>query len=78
MKPHPDCLLRAVKALDVRPATCLMIGDSPADAEAAAAAEVRFLGFAHDVPGMRLLREQTLGEQVITTWRPVLDMLGLA
>ncbi|MEW2522184.1 HAD family hydrolase [Actinacidiphila alni] len=44
MKPHPDCLLRAVEAVGVRAEACLMIGDSVADAEAARAANVPFLG----------------------------------
>jgi phosphoglycolate phosphatase len=46
MKPHPDCLLRALETLEVAPRDCLMIGDSPADAAAAAAAGTPFLGYA--------------------------------
>lgn len=46
MKPHPDCLRRATRALGAAPADCLMIGDSVADAQAANAAGVPFLGYA--------------------------------
>jgi phosphoglycolate phosphatase len=48
MKPHPDCLDRAMAALGATPRDCLMIGDSPHDAEAARRAGVPFLGFAGD------------------------------
>lgn len=47
MKPHPDCLRRAYTALGVRAEDCLMVGDSVADARAATAAGVPFLGYAH-------------------------------
>lgn len=46
MKPHPHCVTEAVLGLGVRPAECLMIGDSPYDFQAASAAGVAFLGFA--------------------------------
>lgn len=46
MKPDPDCLERAIKALGADREDCLMIGDSKPDADAAAAAEVPFLGYA--------------------------------
>nr|WP_272919921.1 HAD-IA family hydrolase [Streptomyces sp. SID4948] len=59
MKPHPDCLLRAMDALGVRPADCLMIGDSAADAAAAGAAGVPFLGYARSTDQAAQLR--TLG-----------------
>lgn len=56
MKPHPDCLLRAVDASGLRPEQCLMVGDSPADAAAAKAAGVRFLGYAADTDRVARLR----------------------
>lgn len=46
MKPHPDCLRRAVEAVGADRAQCLMIGDSIPDARAADAAGVPFLGYA--------------------------------
>ncbi|MFJ4411852.1 HAD family hydrolase [Streptomyces sp. NPDC088910] len=57
MKPDPDCLLRAMTALKVRPEQCLMIGDSPRDAEAARAARVRFLGYARSRSRVARLQE---------------------
>jgi phosphoglycolate phosphatase len=56
MKPHPDPLLRAMNALDVVPMDCLMIGDSAADAAAARAAGVGFLGYARSPDRVARLR----------------------
>lgn len=78
MKPDPNCLLRAVRTLDVRPRDCLMIGDSPVDAQAAGAAHIPFLGFAHDDASMRELRSEMRSGDVIVTWQPVLDVLAAA
>lgn len=47
-KPAPDMLLRACALLDVRPDEAFMIGDSPFDREAAAAAGVPFLSYRWD------------------------------
>ena len=57
MKPHPDCLLRALEALEVEPADCLMIGDSLADAAAATAAGTPFLGYARGPGRVACLRD---------------------
>lgn len=43
-KPDPDIVLAAVKKLGLPAARCLMIGDTPYDAEAAARAGVAFIG----------------------------------
>lgn len=56
MKPDPHCLDRAVETLGVRPADCLMIGDSERDAAAATAARVPFLGYARDAGRVAVLR----------------------
>jgi beta-phosphoglucomutase-like phosphatase (HAD superfamily) len=56
MKPHPDCLQRALADLRVTAGECLMIGDSLADADAAVAAGIPFLGYAaspRKVPRLR-------------------------
>lgn len=42
-KPHPDPLRHAMERLDAHAATTFMIGDSPVDGKAAAAAGVRFV-----------------------------------
>ena len=50
MKPHPDGLLRVLRASGTRTADAVMIGDSRADARAARTAGVRFIGV-HADPG---------------------------
>lgn len=40
-KPAPDVLRRSMEALNAQPGECLMVGDSPADMEAARAAGVK-------------------------------------
>lgn len=57
MKPHPDCLLRAMAAMGVRADECLAIGDSPRDAAAAKAAGVPFLGYARSEDRVARLRQ---------------------
>ncbi|MGW0550755.1 HAD family hydrolase [Streptomyces altiplanensis] len=49
----PDCLGRALTALDARPAETLMVGGTPSDLSAAREAGVRFLGYARDERGTR-------------------------
>lgn len=44
-KPHPDIFQAAVARLEVAPAECLVVGDSPYDAEAATKAGIRSIGF---------------------------------
>jgi HAD superfamily hydrolase (TIGR01509 family) len=60
MKPHPDCLRRALDALAAAPEECLMIGDSPADAQAAHDADVPFLGYAATPAQAHRLRRAAL------------------
>ncbi|MEU8570206.1 HAD family phosphatase [Streptomyces pathocidini] len=48
LKPHPDCLTRALRSLGHPPQESLMIGDTRADAVAARSAGAQFLGYAHD------------------------------
>ncbi|MFJ4692759.1 HAD family hydrolase [Streptomyces sp. NPDC088766] len=45
LKPDPDCLNRALRAVGVAPSAALMIGDTPSDCLAARRAGVPFLGF---------------------------------
>ncbi len=44
-KPAPDLLLLAARELSVDPSSCLMVGDSRFDREAAQLARMRFAGF---------------------------------
>lgn len=46
MKPNPAPVLKAIAALDVSPAACVLVGDSRTDIEAARAAQVRGIGYA--------------------------------
>lgn len=70
MKPDPDCLVRAADALGARRADCLMIGDSPRDADAAQRAAIPFLGFARDARQRERMAEDH-------PEAPVVDMPGL-
>lgn len=65
MKPDPDCLLRATAALGAAPGDCLMIGDSPADVQAAVAAGVPFLGYARSQDRVERLAELPGGSTVV-------------
>ncbi|MFG2472711.1 HAD family hydrolase [Streptomyces canus] len=56
LKPHPDCLRRALTALGADPSDSLMFGDGPSDLEAARRAGVAFVGYARNGRKERLLR----------------------
>lgn len=47
MKPNPEPILRAVKALNTVPGDCVLIGDSLADIYGAQAAQVSVIGYAN-------------------------------
>lgn len=49
-KPAPDMVLQACRELELQPRQVLLVGDSQCDAEAAAAAAVRFVGFRTERP----------------------------
>lgn len=63
MKPHPASLHTVMTRLgqgdigSIDPGECLMIGDSPADAQAAIAAKFVFCGYARDARRRAILRE---------------------
>jgi HAD superfamily hydrolase (TIGR01509 family) len=65
MKPHPDCLLRAIAAAGADPKDCLAIGDSPRDVRAAEAAGVAFLGYARSTDRVARLREAGASSVVV-------------
>lgn len=73
MKPHPDCLLRAVAAVGVAREDCLMIGDSPRDAAAARAAGIGFLGFATSEDKAERLRRQVDRPLVVVGMEDLVD-----
>ncbi|WP_432082543.1 HAD family hydrolase [Streptomyces sp. WAC 04229] len=48
MKPHPDCVRRALAHLSLPADACLLVGDQITDLKAAQQAGTRFLGFTRD------------------------------
>jgi beta-phosphoglucomutase-like phosphatase (HAD superfamily) len=74
LKPHPDCLRRAMVSTGTAAADCLMIGDSPADFVAADSAGVPFLGYARNDRKAEALRRAG-AEHVV---RSLEDLLAAA
>jgi HAD superfamily hydrolase (TIGR01509 family) len=78
MKPHPDCLRRAMVDLGATPADCLMIGDSRADAEAAGKAMVPFVGFAANDDRAAQLRKAAPAAPVVVGMEPLIAAVRAA
>ncbi|MFF0740678.1 HAD family hydrolase [Streptomyces sp. NPDC004111] len=74
LKPDPDCLNRALRALGADPAKSLMIGDTPSDLYAAQRAGVAFLGYAKDEYRVARLRRAG-AETVVDTLAEVLGLV---
>ncbi|WP_447038855.1 HAD family hydrolase [Streptomyces sp. DSM 118878] len=74
LKPHPDCVYRALNALGAAPAETVMVGDTPSDLRAAREAGVHFVGFARNERKATLLRKAG-ADALVPDWRPVLDRL---
>ncbi|MER6025259.1 HAD-IA family hydrolase [Streptomyces sp. NPDC001851] len=74
LKPHPQCLNRALNAMGAAPAAALMIGDAPSDLAAARAAGVPFLGYARDEAKEDLLRAAG-ARHVVRSLQPLLRLL---
>lgn len=75
LKPDPDCLNRALRALGADPAKSLMIGDTPSDLYAAQQAGVAFLGYAKDQRRVARLRGAG-AETVVDSLRVVLGLVA--
>lgn len=75
LKPHPDCLERALAATGTRPDRAVMIGDTVSDLQAANAAGVPFVGYAP-----RRQRRETLrkagAHDVVDSLKQVLDVVN--
>ncbi|WP_346779844.1 HAD hydrolase-like protein [Streptomyces sp. S3(2020)] len=73
LKPHPETLNRALRAMGAAPASSLMIGDSESDYIAARAVGVRFLGYARN-PRKRqeLLDAKVRPENILDSLEPLL------
>ncbi|MGW5580993.1 HAD family hydrolase [Micromonospora chokoriensis] len=65
MKPNPEPILRAVRAVSVPAERCVLVGDSLTDVEAARAAGIRSIGYANREPKIRALR--AAGADVVIT-----------
>ncbi|CAL9489631.1 HAD family hydrolase [Streptomyces sp. enrichment culture] len=79
MKPHPDCVHRALRHLALPASDCLLIGDQLTDLEAARAAGTGFLGLTHH-PGRALRMVRGGADAVLASYLPVLraaDALSL-
>ncbi|MFD8304188.1 HAD family hydrolase [Streptomyces sp. NPDC059690] len=74
LKPDPHCLNRALRAMGAAPSEALMIGDSPADVEAARQAGVPFLGYARNEGKSNTLRNAGADTVVDSLW-PLLEIL---
>ncbi|MBC9002166.1 HAD-IA family hydrolase [Micromonospora aurantiaca] len=70
MKPNPEPILQAVRALGETPARCLLIGDSLSDIEAARAAGVKVFGYANRSSKVEAFRDAN-ADAVITSMRKV-------
>ncbi|MEU2712477.1 HAD-IA family hydrolase [Streptomyces sp. NPDC007205] len=74
LKPHPQCLNRALNAMGAAPPAALMIGDAPSDLAAARAAGVPFLGYARNEAKEGLLRAAG-ARHVVRSLQPLLRLL---
>jgi HAD superfamily hydrolase (TIGR01509 family) len=72
LKPDPDCLNRALRAVGAAPAAALMIGDTPSDCLAAQRAGVPFLGYGRNKEKEELLRDAG-ATNVVDSLEPVLE-----
>lgn len=74
MKPNPEPILQAVRALGEMPSRCVLIGDSLSDIEAAKAAGVRTIGFANR-PSKALTFRAAGADAIVTTMGKVAHIL---
>lgn len=75
-KPHPEPVLRAVEALKADPVQTIMVGDSPADIQAANAAGVVSCGVAWSLKGEAVLRQYE-PRHIIHDMRDLYALVGL-
>lgn len=75
LKPHPDCLERALAATGTKPGRAVMIGDTVADCQAADAAGVPFLGYAPHRERETMLRAAG-ARHVVASLKEVLDVVS--
>jgi HAD superfamily hydrolase (TIGR01549 family) len=74
MKPNPEPILSAADALGVRPATCVLIGDSLTDITAARAAGAPVIGYANK-PSKKELFAEAGADAIVTTMDAIVTEL---
>ncbi|MEU6348719.1 HAD-IA family hydrolase [Streptomyces sp. NPDC047072] len=74
MKPHPDCVNRAVSRLSLDPTDCVLVGDQLTDLQAAQEARTPFLGITPDRSRAEKMVEYG-ATAVVTSYEPVLTAL---
>jgi len=74
MKPNPEPILRAVRALDASPGRSVLIGDSISDIEGGKAAGVRVIGYANRPAKVEALRKAG-ADLVITSMGAIAEAL---
>ncbi|MGC9382537.1 HAD family hydrolase [Streptomyces sp. MH13] len=75
MKPHPDCVHRALRHLAVPASDCLLVGDQLTDLEAARSAGTGFLGLTRHAERARRMR-QGGADAVVPSYLPVVRAAG--
>jgi HAD superfamily hydrolase (TIGR01509 family) len=75
MKPHPDCVHRALRHLALPASDCLLIGDQLTDLDAARSAGTGFLGLTRRA-GRALRMAQGGADAVVASYLPVLGAVG--
>ncbi|SEE26754.1 haloacid dehalogenase superfamily, subfamily IA, variant 1 with third motif having Dx(3-4)D or Dx(3-4)E [Streptomyces sp. 3213] len=76
MKPDPHSLTLALEAMGADPSEALMLGDAPTDYVAAQAADVPFLGYAHDLLKVRaFLQARVEPSRIVRSLEEVWDVL---
>ena len=75
LKPHPDSLLHAAAALQIRPSACVYVGDDLRDVQAARAAGMRVLAAKYGYLGDGGPIESWQADAIIEHPREVLDHL---
>ncbi|CAM3703098.1 pyrophosphatase PpaX [Marinicrinis lubricantis] len=73
-KPHPEPVLEALKRMNAKPETALMVGDSPFDIESAHQAGVQAVGVAWSLKGAEVLSKYN-PEYVIDDMRELLKIV---
>lgn len=71
-KPEPDIILAAVEKLEVSPEQCVMIGDTPHDAEASRRGGIAFVGLTSGGHNEATLREAG----AVEVWNDTADLLN--